>query len=180
LAPVSHEAIARLDGEADCPHPAVMTDVSPALEPLPPRDDSRSLAMLNYGLLFCSIFFAGVPALIAVAMAYAQKSKAPPLLRSHYRFQIGLFWSGFLLALIAGALFVTGLVTAIFEFLADTGADWTDGVPMLRELRAHGPALLMIIGGMLIAALDALWLVAASAFGFIRLASHQGLSKSAA
>lgn len=146
----------------------------------PPHDDSRSLAMLNYGLLLVSIFFAGAPGLVAVAIAYAQAPRAPPLLRSHYRFQIGLFWSGFVIGVLGGALFVAGVTTAIFDFLAVGDGDWTDNVPMLRDLGAHGPALLMIIVGVLITMLDAAWLLAASAFGFIRLASHRGLGKSAA
>jgi uncharacterized membrane protein len=149
-------------------------------EPAPPREETRSLAMLNYGLFLVSIFLAGAPGLIAVAIAYSQKPRAAPLLRSHYRFQIGLFWSGFVLGLIAGVLFFTGLVTAIFDFLAVNEGDWADQIPMLKGLGAHGPALLMIILGVLIAALDAAWLLAASTFGLIRLASHQGLRKSAA
>ena len=33
----------------------------------------RNLAFVTYGLLFFSVFFAGVPALIAVAIAYARR-----------------------------------------------------------------------------------------------------------
>jgi uncharacterized membrane protein len=136
--------------------------------------------MFNYGLFLISIFFAGAPGLIAAAIAYSQKTRVAPLLRSHYRFQIVLFWSAFLLGAVAAGLFVIGLTTAIFDFLAVSGGDWTDNVPMLRDLGAHGPALFMILLGVLIAAIDGAWLLAASTFGLIRLASHRGLGKSAA
>lgn len=157
-----------------------MSPVPQPYAPAPMRDESRSLAMLNYGLYFISIFFAGAPGLVAVAIAYSQKNRAEPMLRSHYRFQIGLFWSGFVLGAVAAALFAAGLATAIFDFLAVNGDDWTDNVPMLRDLGAHGPALFLILLGVLIAAVDGAWLLGASAFGLIRLASHRGLGKSAA
>ena len=157
---------------------ARMSYVLPPAEGSRPTGDGRALAMLNYGLFFSSIFFAGVPALIAVALAYSQKSKAPPLLRAHYRFQIGMFWTSFLLALIAGLLFLTGMASAVLEFISDNGGEWL-GFPQLRQLRAHGLTLGLIIGGFLLAAFDTLGLMICSAVGFIRLASAPPLGKSA-
>ena len=39
-------------------------------------DVDRNLGLLAYGLLFFAIFFAGVPALIAVAIAYSRSRDA--------------------------------------------------------------------------------------------------------
>ena len=41
------------------------------------REDEvdRNLALLDYGLLFFAIFFAGLPALVAVAIAYAREGR---------------------------------------------------------------------------------------------------------
>jgi uncharacterized membrane protein len=60
----------------------------------------RNLALVNYGLLFASVFFAGVPALIAVVLAYTQRDQAANAIRSHYNFQIRIFWIAFALTLV--------------------------------------------------------------------------------
>ena len=48
----------------------------------------RNLALLGYGLLGVSVFFAGVTALVAVIVAYALHDAATETLSSHFRFQI--------------------------------------------------------------------------------------------
>jgi len=153
-------------------------ELEPLVEPSA-MPDGRPLAMLNYGLIFVSIFFAGVPALIAVALAYAQRSKSSPLARSHFRFQIGLFWTGFFIALLAGSLVLTGVVMAAAELVGASGRTLADGF-QLSDLRIQGDIIALMIGGVLLAATDALMLMAGSAFGFIRLASNRSLGKSAA
>src|SRR5947207_8419202 len=77
----------------------------------------RNLAFLTYGLLFFSIFFAGVPALIAVAIAYARRKDADPLVRGHHSFQIWIFWVGFLMALLAGAAGLTAITMMFAQAL---------------------------------------------------------------
>ena len=46
------------------------------------QDVDRNLALLAYGLLFFAIFFAGVPALVAVAIAYSRRREAAPRRRT--------------------------------------------------------------------------------------------------
>src|ERR1700739_869782 len=75
-------------------------------------DVDRNLALLGYGLLFFAIFFAGVPALIAVAIAYGRVKDTGCTLRSHHKFQIYIFWVGFALTALA-ALSGLGAVTSI-------------------------------------------------------------------
>lgn len=144
-------------------------------EPAPPPD-GRALAMLNYSLMFISSFLAGVPALIAVALAYAQRSKAPPVLRSHFKFQIALFWLAFMIAVVAGALALTGVVLAVAELITSSGANLADGFH-LSDLRVAGWVFALLVGGFLLAVGDALMLMVASAVGFIRLASNRPFGK---
>ena len=47
-------------------------------EPRDRGETAENLAMIAYGLLFASIFFAGAPALIAVVIAYSQRQEASP------------------------------------------------------------------------------------------------------
>ena len=83
-------------------------------------ETARNLALVNYGLLFAAIFFAGVPALIAVIIAYVQRDEAPARIRSHHDYQIRIFWVAFALTLAAGVAFLTALVSGLSELIAYT------------------------------------------------------------
>ncbi len=146
---------------------------------LPLDRENRGIAMLNYGLLFTSIFFAGIPALIAVALAYARKSKTGPGLKKHFRFQIRIFWVAFFIALLAGACGIAGVVLAVIELAQGAGVWPWEGVD-LRSMRVGGDIVFMLVAAVILSLIDAAWLMASSAFGFIRLASDQSLSKAAA
>ena len=63
-------------------------------------DLDRNLGLLAYALLFFAIFLGGLPALIAVAIAYARRHSAPPWIASHHNFQIWVFWIGLGLGLL--------------------------------------------------------------------------------
>ncbi len=146
----------------------------------PPYDrENRGVAMLNYGLLFTSIFFAGIPALIAVALAYARKSKTGPGLKKHFRFQIRIFWVAFFIALLAGACGIAGVILAVVELAQGAGVWPWQGVD-LRTMRVGGDIVFMLVAAVILSLIDAAWLMASSAFGFIRLASDHSLSKAAA
>src|SRR5687768_6848331 len=80
-------------------------------------DVVRNLAMFSYGLLFASIFFAGVPALIAAIIAYTQRDEAPPDVRTHYDFQIRIFWVAFALSIAAAACVLGAVVSGVAELL---------------------------------------------------------------
>lgn len=53
----------------------------------------RGVALTAYGLLFISPFMLGAPALAGFGMAYAHRDDAHSLMRSHYRFQMRIFWT---------------------------------------------------------------------------------------
>lgn len=143
-------------------------------------DEGRGIAMLNYGLLFISVFFAGVPALIAVALAYGQRSKAPPNLKRHFGVQIRIFWIAFFVALLAAACGFAGLVMAIVELARSAGWVWTWDDVDLRALRVGGDIVVLLVAAVVLSLIDAAWLMVSSALGFIRLASDRGLSKATA
>jgi uncharacterized membrane protein len=74
-----------------------MTDASSVAAP----HAGRGLAFVAYFLLLAAIPTGGVGALLGVVLAYAGRDGAAPLIRSHHRFQIRIFWIG--LALLAAA-----------------------------------------------------------------------------
>jgi len=146
-------------------------------------DTAKSLAMVNYGLLFAAVFFAGVPALIAVIIAYAQRDNTPPAIRSHHDFQIRIFWVAFSLTLAAGVCFLALLLlglSSLVEFSQVNGIHGWDTVTLdLSRLTVDGTMIGLIVGGIVLSSLSLIWLVAAPAFGFIRLASERGIGQSA-
>ncbi len=163
---------------------AAMTQIPPP-SPAAPSDgvsdrQGRGIAMLNYGLLFTSIFFAGIPALIAVALAYTHKSKVASALSRHFRAQIRIFWIAFFIALLAGACGLAGVVLAVIELAKGAGGAWPwDGVD-LRSLVVGGDIVFMLVAAVILSLIDAAWLMVSSAVGFIRLASDRTLGKAAA
>ena len=132
----------------------------------------RNLAFLTYALLFFSIFFAGVPALIAVAIAYARRKDADPFVRGHHSFQIWIFWVGFTLALFAGAAGLSAVMLAAGEAIRQASAENWQGWRALRVADIVGPltltfgALFVVLG-----VCAAVWLATTSLYGFVRLAS---------
>lgn len=142
-------------------------------------ETARNLALVNYGLLFAAIFFAGVPALIAVIIAYAQRDEATPTLRSHHDFQIRIFWVAFALTLAAGICFLAAIVNGVaelFEFTRANGWDSLDTISIdLSRLTIDGAIVGLVVASIVLTFLSAIWLIAAPAFGFIRLASERGI-----
>lgn len=142
-------------------------------------ETARNIALVNYGLLFAAVFFAGVPALIAVIIAYAQRDEASPILRSHYSFQIRTFWVAFALTLSAGVCFLGAIVNgvgALLEFTRRYGWDSFDTIHIdLSRLAIDGTMAGLVIASIILTFLGAVWLIAAPAFGFIRLASERGI-----
>ncbi|WP_304167757.1 hypothetical protein [Phenylobacterium aquaticum] len=147
-------------------------------------ETARNLALVNYGLLFAAIFFAGVPALIAVIIAYVQRDEAPARIRSHHTFQIRIFWVAFALTLAAGVCFLTALVSGLSELIAVGGFhSWEQAHSVnieLSHMSLDGRVIGLVVGGVILSILTGLWLVAAPAIGFIRLASERGIGDSAA
>jgi uncharacterized membrane protein len=147
-------------------------------------ESAKNLAMINYGLLFSAVFFAGVPALIAAIIAYSQRDEAPPAIRSHHDFQIRIFWVAFVLALAAGASLLGAMINVAGELFQKTqigGWNSFETVDLdLSRVSLDGTLVGLLIATGLFSLLGGLWLVAAPAIGFIRLASERGIGHSPA
>ncbi|MFN3857701.1 MAG: hypothetical protein ACK4RV_08100 [Caulobacter sp.] len=132
-------------------------------------ETDRTLALINYALLFSAVFFAGVPGLVAVVIAYAQRGGADPGVANHYRFQIQIFWISFLLGLIAG-------ICGLWAVLDVAGQVWGTGGPRaitgefdLGGVRVERQIISLTIAAVVSLILMVIWLLAAPAIGFIRL-----------
>jgi uncharacterized membrane protein len=131
-------------------------------------DSERVLGLVNYGLLFSSVFFAGVPALVAVILAYVQRPSAGPAMREHYRFQIWIFWISVLLGAIAGVSGIWAMVDVVQQ--ARGGADfWVPQDIDFDGVRVTGRMILLfVVAGLALVAMT-LWMLIAPTVGFIRL-----------
>lgn len=147
------------------------------------NESARNLAYINYALLFSSVFFAGVPAVIAAVIAYSQRDDASPQLASHHNFQIRIFWVAFSLALAAGLCFLGAMLNVASEVYQVTNLDsWSSREQVhvnLADVRLDRTLVALIVGTGLFSALGGLWLMFAPAIGFIRLASERGMGHSA-
>ena len=127
----------------------------------------RNLALLSYGLLFVGLFCAGISALVALAIAYSRRRHVDPLVASHYRFQILIFWVGFVPALLAGLCGMGAVITLLIGLLADPAN------PVRADTLAFGGI------GVSLAVLAGAWLMVTCLFGFIRLASQHPIGQTA-
>ena len=129
------------------------------------------VALAGYVLLFVSVFMVGVPALEALALAYAHKSDTHLLARSHFRFQLRIFWTAILfLALALGSVVVSVLVGGgwLFRLLAHAIAQSGSGASHLSAWTG-GIAALLFGCAFFLVGLALLWTLGASLFGFLRL-----------
>jgi uncharacterized membrane protein len=141
-----------------------------------PVDTSMNLAMLGYGLLFLSVFFAGLTALVAVVIAYSQKEAAPRRIRAHFNFQIRMFWIALALTLGAGACASAGIVASLGDVIsavAISGFDWREGLQLeVSDVTIDGGSIALVGAAVVLCLLSTLWLIVASSIGFVRLASE--------
>jgi uncharacterized membrane protein len=147
-------------------------------------ETAENLAMIAYGLLFASIFFAGAPALIAVVIAYSQRQEASPRVRSHYDFQIRIFWVAFVLTLAAASSGLAGVIMGLGELVDVASITRIEHIESIRIDLSHitidGRVIGLLIAACLLGFLSSIWLLAASAVGFIRLASERAMGHSPA
>jgi uncharacterized membrane protein len=140
----------------------------------------RNLALLSYGLLFFAIFFAGLPALVAVAIAYARKRNTECAVRSHYRFQVFIFWVAFALTLLAAFAALTGLAVLAGEIIRGVIDGRWDSLDTIAFKEVHVAAVMVLFGiAGVLAVLTGVWLMVTSAYGFILLASRQSIRQTA-
>ncbi|TAL30471.1 DUF4870 family protein [Phenylobacterium sp.] len=76
--------------------------------------EDRTMPAICYALYLLA-FATGITAVIGVIIAYAQRSTAGPVMRSHYTFLIRTFWLGLLLAIVGGV--VGGILMGIGAIL---------------------------------------------------------------
>lgn len=146
----------------------------------------RNLALLGYGLLGVSVFFAGVTALVAVIVAYALHDAATETLSSHFRFQIRIFWIGtgcLLLAVTAGGVAAFASLGNLLHHAAP--GDMVSRITVwhhevdLSGLRITPLVVISAVIALGAAALGALWMVVAPTIGFIRLATARHMRETA-
>ncbi len=158
-----------------------MTTASQATSSARSEETDRNIALLCYGLLFLAIFFAGAPALIAVAIAYARKRSVGPVIASHHRFQIVIFWIGFALTLLAalcGLIAALSIMIDLFGAIAQAGwSHWR--IVQAADLHIGQTFFTLIAGAAVLGAATGLWLWFASAYGFVRLASRRAIRQTA-
>lgn len=76
--------------------------------------EDRTMPAICYALYLLA-FATGITAVIGVIVAYAQRSTAGPVMRTHYTFLIRTFWLGLLLAIVGGV--VGGILMGIGAIL---------------------------------------------------------------
>lgn len=146
----------------------------------------RNLALLAYGLLGVSIFFAGITALAAIIIAYVLHDAATEALSRHFRFQIRIFWVGVafvVVTVIAGLVALLGAAGNLLHSAAPEDVVRTVDV-LGREIDLSGlrmTPLVITAAGVSVssAVLGALWMVVASAIGFIQLATSKHIGQTA-
>ena len=157
---------------------AAVTDVARSA---PTDDVDRNLALLAYGLLFFAVFFAGLPALIAVAIAYAKRRDVQPFIAGHHRFQIFIFWVGFALTLLAALSAFAGMAWMMAQVvLAAVHSRWNGwDTVVLPQMRVDGLTFAMFGAAAVLGVITGLWLFVTSAYGFSRLASQRSVRQTA-
>ncbi|HYG27556.1 MAG TPA: hypothetical protein VD906_11675 [Caulobacteraceae bacterium] len=149
-------------------------------------DVDSNLAMLGYGLLFVSILFAGLPGLVAVVIAYAQRDSVNMAVRSHYNFQIRIFWIALALTAVAAVAALLAIAVGVGQIielgLSHSWDAWdTLAFNLDFEQLSFAPAIVMLLSAAGMSFLAAcLWLLTAPIVGFIRLVSQRGMGDRAA
>ena len=143
-------------------------------------DVDRNLALLGYGLLFFAIFFAGLPALVAVAIAYSRRRNAVGPISSHFRFQIFIFWVGFALTLLAALSGLAALLVLIGQVVRGAVEGKWDSFDTVLFSQVHvGAVIVCVTVAGVLAVITGIWLLGTSAYGFIQLASRQSIRQTA-
>jgi len=147
-------------------------------------DVDSNLALLNYALLFFSIFFAGMPGLVAAVIAYAQRDAGNTAIRSHYNFQTRIFWVALALSLVAAISAVAAAAVSVghlVEMGAQGGWDAWDGISFsTSDIHVDPPVIVLLSITAFAALAAALWLMVAPLVGFIRLATQRSMGDRAA
>ncbi len=144
----------------------------------------RNMALLAYGLMGVSIFFAGVTALAAVVIAYVLQNATTEDLSRHFRFQIRIFWVGVACLVVAAiSAIVAGLGAAGNLLHSAPPSDLIGRIEVwgfeadLSGLRITPLVIIALSVSAAAAFFGGLWAMIASAIGFIRLATSPGMGQ---
>ncbi|HXQ09526.1 MAG TPA: hypothetical protein VN805_00855 [Caulobacteraceae bacterium] len=144
-------------------------------------DVDRNLALVAYGLLFFAVFFAGAPALVAVAIAYARRQHGDPAVRSHFSFQIFVFWVGVVLTTIAALCGLGAILILLGEVIRGAVEGRWDSLDTALFTQSHvGLMMLLAAAAALFAVLTGVWLIVTSAYGFVLLATRHAMRQTSA
>jgi uncharacterized membrane protein len=145
------------------------------------QDVDRNLALLAYALLFFAIFFAGVPALIALVIAYTRSRDAGCTVRSHHRFQIYIFWVGFALTTLAALCGLGAVVSILIQVISSAMRTTLNGLEVVsyRPIQFNGAVAAFSVATVALGVLTGLWLLVTSSYGFILLATHRSIRQTA-
>jgi len=144
----------------------------------PPHDPfmtsfERGVALIAYGLLFVSPFGLGVPALVGLMLAFVHRDDPHSLTRSHYRFQVRIFWTT-LVCLVLGAALAIGAggfaIGTVYHFLRENLPQL--GLPVggfrgMGDAQQEGGWLLL--AGLAFLAGAVVYIMTAALYGFIKL-----------
>jgi len=161
-----------------------MSDTVSSGTAAPPSSEDRGLAFLGYGLLLVSPFLAGMSGLVGVVLAYVRRGGAAPLERSHYNFQIRIFWitvAIFALAVIAFAVGAGYLITDIVNAATNNGEQWDAWEVAAfedRNIRFHGESIVGFLISLALGGISALWLFVSSLVGLFLLADQRPVGRS--
>lgn len=151
-----------------------MNTIEPTASQLRASGD-RGVALIAYALLFIAPFFAGIPSLVAVVIAYSRKAEVSRCIRRHHDQQIRMFWVAFALSIIAGPCAVIALITGAGDFIAFTRqGGWSHfGATgfQFRDLGISDAAVLFTVIALGCLTFISVELIVGSVIGFIRLAS---------
>ena len=151
----------------------------------PPHSSSedRSLTFVVYALLFVAPFVAWLTALVAVVIAYVRRGMASPLERTHYAFQIRIFWVMIVLVALGVVAFASGIgivLYDLFQSATNSGQGW-DAWQVAsvdeKDMHFHPISIVLVVVGVLIWLGAGLWTIIASIVGMARLAGEAPMGR---
>lgn len=135
----------------------------------------RGVALIVYALLFVAPFFAGVPGLIGVVIAYARRAEVNRCVRKHHSFQIRMFWVAFALSLVIGISALWALINGagdLFAFFQAGGWDrMMAGNVQFRDFGIGDSVVVLTFMALGLSLFVVAMLMLGSVLGFARLVS---------
>ncbi len=100
-----------------------MTDITPQpTSAAPPSTDTRTLAIVVYGLYIGAVLTGGLAGLAGVILAYVKRDEARGTVwESHFQNMIAVFWISFLLGVLALAIVLPAAGSFIWTMFATNG-----------------------------------------------------------